>query len=216
MHDLPPPGHHVRHDLSSGMPGPYRGVRIELWRWFCVAFMALGRFRIAGDFPALPKAVIIAAPHTSNWDAVWMLATAGRYRVPLRWMGKKSLTKGPFGWLAKAFGVVPVDRSRSADLVGAMAQAFAASDGMLLAVSPEGTRDRVSEWKTGFWHIARAADVPLIFAVMDYGVRTVKISGHMWPSDDYAADLAVIRTHYAVAAGRKREHFDVTAARPRE
>lgn len=212
----PPAGSHVRHDLGSARPAPHRGVRLELWRWLCVLVMMLGRFRIAGDFPALPKAVIIAAPHTSNWDAVWMLAAAGRYRVALRWMGKKSLAEGPLGWLARAFGVVPVDRGAAADMVGTMAATFARSDALLLAVAPEGTRGSVREWKTGFWHIARAAEVPLIFAVMDYGCRTVKISGHMWPTDDYAADLALIRTHYAQAEGRRRERFDVTAARPRD
>lgn len=214
--EAPAPGTHVPHDLASNRPARCRGLGLEFWRWLCILAMALGRFRTAGDFPDLAKAVIIAAPHTSNWDAIWMLAAAGRYRVALNWMGKKSLGEGPFGWLAHAFGLVPVDRSRSADLVGAMAEAFAARDRLLLAVAPEGTRGSVREWKTGFWHIARAAQVPLIFAVMDYGTRTVRISGHMWPSDDYAADLAVIRSHYADARGRRRDRFDVDAARPRD
>lgn len=212
----PPAGTHLVFDLSTNRPAPPRGFAVEFWRWVGRVVLRLGRFRVAGDWPSIEKAVIIAAPHTSNWDGIWMIGAAGKYRARLNWMGKKSLVTGPFGRLALATGCVPVDRSRSVDLVQQMADEFARRDSMLLAISPEGTREPVTFWKTGFWHIARAAGVPLIFAVMDYGTRTVRISGALWPTDDYAADLAVIRTHYADAQGRHPNRFTIDAAQPRD
>jgi 1-acyl-sn-glycerol-3-phosphate acyltransferase len=100
-----------------------------------------------------------------------------------------------------------VDRDKSQDAVQAMAQAFAATDAMMLAVAPEGTRGLVKGWRSGFYHIARLADVPIIFAVMDYGVRTIKISGEIAPSGDYDSDLAAILTHYQGARGRHAGKF---------
>lgn len=211
----PAPGTHIRYNFATNHPASFRGWWFELWRTLCRFALFAGRFRTAGDWPDLKQAVLVAAPHTSNWDAIWMLAAAGHYRVRLRWMGKKSLTEGPFGWAARLAGCVPVDRQRAGDLVTAMAQAFEETPDLLLAVAPEGTRDPVAEWKSGFWHIARAAKVPLLFTVMDYGTRTVYISGHYWPTDDYAADLAVIRSHYADARPRHHSRFSIESAKPK-
>lgn len=205
-------GFHVRYDLASALPAPHRGVMSELFRWFCAGFLAIGGWKVAGDWPVHRKMVVVAAPHTSNWDGIWMLAAAGRYRVTLRWMGKKSLTEGPFGWLVKWAGCVPIDRSKSNDVVQVMADAFGASDHLLLAVPPEGTRGLAREWKSGFYHIARKAEVPIIFAVMDYGCNTIRISGEIWPTGDYDSDMKLIATHYAGARGKHVEKFAVDAA----
>ena len=151
--------------------------------------------------------MLVAAPHTSNWDGLNMLAAAGYYRVKLRWMGKASLTRGPFGWLIKALGCVPIDRSQSNDVVRAMADAFGGSQRMLLAIPPEGTRSAVREWKSGFYHIAVAAGVPILLTVLDYGSRTVSLAAVVYPSGDYDADLAIIRGHYANAKGKNRSKF---------
>ncbi len=205
-------GMHIRYDLATNAPLPFRGVVSELYRWFCMAFLAVGGWKVAGDWPQHRKAVVVAAPHTSNWDGIWMLAAAGRYRITLRWMGKKSLTEGPFGWFVKWAGCVPIDRSKSNDVVQAMADAFAASEGLLLAVPPEGTRGLVREWKSGFYHIARKAGLPIVFAVMDYGRKTIRISGEIWPTGDYDADMKLIATHYADARGKHAGKFAVDAA----
>ena len=178
-------------------------------RWIGGTFLKLSGWKVCGDFPALDKAVLVAAPHTSNWDGLNMLATAAHYRVKLRWMGKASLTRGPFGWLIKALGCVPIDRSQSNDVVRVMADAFAASERMVLAIPPEGTRSAVREWKSGFYHIAVAADVPIVLSVLDYATKRVSLAAVVYPSGDYEADLAVIRGHYATAKGKNREKFVV-------
>jgi len=203
----PSPGTHIRYPLDSAAIGPWRGVGPELYRWGSRLVFLVGRWKVAGDFPPHPKAVVLAAPHTSNWDGIWMVAAAGIYRVRLNWMGKASLGRGPLGWLAHLAGLVPIDRSGGKDLVQSTAQAFEQADQLLMAIAPEGTRRAVGEWKSGFYHIARLAGVPIVFAVMDYGTRTVRISGEIWPSGDYEADLAVIRTHYANARGRNAGRF---------
>ena len=200
-------GRHALIDGSTARPAPFRGMGSEIVRWISGIYLKLGGWTIHGDWPPLEKAVLVAAPHTSNWDGLNMLAAAGYYRVKLRWMGKASLTRGPFGWLIKALGCVPIDRSQSNDVVRAMAQAFAASDRMLLAIPPEGTRSAVREWKSGFYHIAVAASVPILMTVLDYGAKRISLAAVLYPSGDYDADLAIIRGHYAKARGKRQERF---------
>ena len=205
-----PPGTLLIHDLATARPLPRRGPAMEIWHWFGTAFLALGGWKIAGDWPADPKSVVTAGPHTSNWDGIWMIAAAAKWRIRLRYMGKKSLTEGPLGALVRWTGCIPIDRSRSNDVVGAMKAAFAAEDGLVLVVPPEGTREAVQKWKSGFYHIAVGAGVPITFAVMDYATRTVSLPATLWPSGDYAADLQIIQGFYAGATAKYPEHFVMT------
>ena len=176
-------------------------------RVISIAHLKLTGWRMQGDWPTIDKMVLVAAPHTSNWDGLQMLVAAGYYRIRLRWMGKKSLTTGPFGWIIKALGCVPIDRSQSHDVVKTMADAIGAADSMVLAIPPEGTRARVNEWKSGFYHIAHGAGVPLVISVLDYGTKSVSLAAVMEPSGDYDADLALIRAHYATAKGKHAAQF---------
>ena len=189
-------------DAATSRPAPFRGPLSEAVRLLCAAYLKVGGWTTHGDWPRLDKAVLIAAPHTSNWDGLNMLAAAGYYRVKLRWMGKKSLTEGPFGGLIKALGCIPIDRSGSHDVVKAMEDQFASRDRMVLAIPPEGTRSYVHEWKSGFYHIAVASGVPIILSVLDYGRKKVSLAAVVYPSGDYETDLKLIRSHYVDARGR--------------
>lgn len=191
----------------TAAPAPFRGIGYELWRTLCRLYLRVTGWRMIGDWPTVPKAVVVAAPHTSNWDGINMLAAAAYYRVTLRFMGKKSLTEGPLGKIMLWLGCVPIDRAASNDVVRAMAQAFAATDKMILAIPPEGTRSRTSEWKTGFYHIAVQAGVPIIPVVMDYAARTVRVTDLFHPTGDYAADIGAIQAPYRGAAGKVRGGF---------
>lgn len=193
---------HAAIDPSTARPAPSKGPLSQLVRVICIGYLKLTGWRMQGDWPAIDKMVLVAAPHTSNWDGLQMLVAAGYYRIRLRWMGKKSLTTGPFGWFIKALGCVPIDRSQSNDVVKTMADAIGASRTMVLAIPPEGTRARVAEWKSGFYHIAAAADVPIVLSVLDYRTKTMSIAGIVHPSGDYEADLPVIRSYYANAVGK--------------
>lgn len=207
----------ARHTLISpktARPRPYRGVLREIYRWMCWAFLRVQGWRFSGDWPHDPKFVIVAAPHTANWDGILMVAGAGYYRAGFSWMGKKSLGRGVLGWFLKKIGCIPVDRSKSGDVVAQMAAAFAAADTMMLAIPPEGTRAPMPVWKSGFYHIARAAGVPMLITVLDYGTKTVRISGVLEAGPSYEDDLAVIVSHYRGAKGKNPERFilpEVTA-----
>lgn len=195
-------------DQSSARPAPSAGMLSEFVRWLSAAYLKIAGWKMQGDWPAIGKVVLVAAPHTSNWDGLNMLAAAGFYRVRLRWMGKKSLTQGPFGWLLLWLGCVPIDRSASNDVVKTMAEAFAREERMVLAIPPEGTRSAVREWKSGFYHIAVAAGVPILLSVLDYGTKTARLAAVIYPSGDYDADLPLIRSYYADAVGKHRAKFD--------
>lgn len=197
-------------DQTSARPARASNLLADITRLICATYLKLGGWKLRGDFPALDKAVLVAAPHTSNWDGINMLATAGYYRVKLKWMGKKSLTTGPFGGIIKWLGCVPIDRSAANDVVRVMAEAFAATPRMILAIPPEGTRSATREWKTGFYHIALAANVPLILSVLDYGAKTISLPAIITPSGDYDADLKVIQSYYASARGKHADQFALT------
>jgi len=182
-----------------------RGVLYEFARWLCLQFLKLNGWKMRGQMPNdIDKFVLVAAPHTSNWDGAFMLMMAAYFRTPIRWMGKAGLAKNFWiGWYMRWLGIVPVDRKKSDSLVDQMAKAFAEEDGeLLLAVPPEGTRAKVTKWKTGFYHIAVAADVPIVMSVLDYKTKTGTISGIIYPTGDYEADLPLIQSHYAEAVGR--------------
>lgn len=194
-------------DRSTAHPAPSSGFVSDIARATSAAYLGLAGWKVQGDWPGLDKAVLVAAPHTSNWDGINMLATAGFYRVKLRWMGKKSLTQGPFGWFIKAMGCVPIDRSASHDVVKAMSEVFAREQFMVLAIPPEGTRSATREWKSGFYHIAVGANVPIILSVLDYATKTARLAAVITPSGDYETDLMVIRAHYRDAKGKHPDQF---------
>ena len=186
---------------------------MEFTRLVGRTYLGTLRWKLRGDWPRdIDKFVLLAAPHTSNWDGLAMLSMASYYRAPVKWMGKKSLTTGPFGWLIKMIGCVPVDRSKPTSLVDQMAEEFARRDKMTLLVPPEGTRGKVKEWKTGFYHIAVAANVPIVLSALDYGTKSGGVIGVFYPSGDYEADLPKIMAYYADIKGKYPENHPDYAA----
>lgn len=201
-----PPNHFVFKG-SSAQPAPYRGWFAEVCSWLCRGYLALVGWKVRGDWPHFPKVILVAAPHTSNWDGLLMLVVAGAYRIKLKWMGKKSLVAGPFGGVMRALGVLPVDRGAKNGLVGSVSEAITQASDVILAISPEGTRTRVEEWKKGFYLIAHAAKVPIVFSVLDFKTKILTISGWLLPSGDFDADWPLIRSHYAKAEGKFNANF---------
>jgi 1-acyl-sn-glycerol-3-phosphate acyltransferase len=166
-----------------------------LWLW------ATG-WRLEGEVPDLPKFVLVAAPHTSNWDLPNVLAAGLHFGLRIHWMGKTSIFKWPFGGLMRWLGGIAVDRSRSNNAVTQMAEEFAKRDTLYLTIAPAGTRTQALEWKTGFYHIAHQAKVPLVFGFMDYKNKSVGIKGMMHTTGDFESDLAKIKAVYADIQGK--------------
>jgi 1-acyl-sn-glycerol-3-phosphate acyltransferase len=153
----------------------------------------------------MPRAVFIASPHTSNLDGLFMVATAFAMGVKLSWMGKKSLFRFPFGYFFRSVGGVAVDRSKSSDTVKQVADEFAARPSMFLAIAPAATRKKRDYWKSGFYHIAVGAKVPLLCGCIDYERKEAGIIGVVEPTGDPVVDMARIR---AVYEGRQGRHPD--------
>ena len=174
-----------------------------------VAFLKLSGWRVEGALPArTPKCVLIAAPHTSNWDLPFTLMTAFVLRLNIYWMGKDSIFNWPFGAVMRWLGGIAVNREQSTNLVAASAAALKAADGPVqLIVPPEGTRDKTRHWKTGFYYIALAAEVPILLAYMDYAQRRVGIGPMFQPSGDIERDMATIKAFYAPIRGKNVGQF---------
>jgi len=153
--------------------------------------------------------VLIAAPHTSNWDLPYTLMVAFALRLNIYWMGKASIFRPPFGGLMRWLGGIAVQRERTNDLVAASAAAIRAADGPLqLVVPPEGTRGRTRHWKTGFYYIAQAAGVPIVLAYMDYARKISGLGPVFTPTGDVDADMAEIKRFYAGIQGRRADQFE--------
>jgi 1-acyl-sn-glycerol-3-phosphate acyltransferase len=167
-------------------------------------------WRVEGRLPPrASRCVVIAAPHTSNWDFPYTLLAAFALGMHIRWLGKASLFRAPFGGLMRWLGGIPVQRDRSNKLVSSSVVALQAAVGPLqLVVSPEGTRRRTADWKTGFHHIARGAGLPILLSYLDWGGRRCGVGPLVDPGEDIDADIARIKAFYAPFRGRNADQFD--------
>lgn len=170
-------------------------------------FLRLAGWAFEGTIPQPRRFVLIAAPHTSNWDFVFMLAMAWSLDVRLSWMGKASLFGFPFGGLMRAAGGLPIRRELRASLVEQSAARFALGHELMLAVPAEGTRERGTTWRSGFYHIARLAEVPIVLGYLDYARKRGGLGPALRPSGDLRADMDRIRAFYADKVGRYPEKF---------
>lgn len=160
-------------------------------------------FKKKGDFPRdLKKYVIIAAPHTHWLDFPLGILVKFAESVPANYIGKASLFKPPFGWFFKALGGAPVDRSKSENRVEAIANIFKERDQFILGLSPEGTRQKVTKWKTGFYYIAKAANVPIVMATLNFGEKEFKISEPYYPTNNMEEDFKVFHDYFKGVKGK--------------
>ena len=172
-----------------GLPG-------EVARALLLGLYHLSGWKVEGELPEGKKFVVIAAPHTSNWDLPFMLGVALHFRVRLHWMGKDSLFKPPFGWFMKALGGIPIDRSKTNDVVSQMVTVFDQAEKLAVAIPPEGTRSKTRYWKTGFYNIAHGAGVPIVFGFLDYQRKVGGIGMTMHTTGDYETDLEIVKSFY--------------------
>jgi 1-acyl-sn-glycerol-3-phosphate acyltransferase len=161
--------------------------------WFTKLYLALSGWQIVGQVPEGGKAVVVAAPHTSNWDFLYLYLLSQTLGIQIRWMGKEELFKGVVGHFSRRLGGIPVKRSRSMNLVAQMVQAFEQREQLLLVVPPAATRRKTDYWKSGFYHIARGADVPVVLGFVDYGRKRAGFGPSFKLTGDVRADMDRIR-----------------------
>ncbi len=194
-------------------PGPSTSA---LAYWVGRLWFLLSGWQLEGEPPSVSHAVIIAAPHTSNWDLPHMLATAFVLRLRVSWMGKDSLFKPPFGVLLRLLGGVPIDRSKAGGMVQQASDQLRGPSPLMLAVPPSGTRSSRPLWKSGFYWIACTAEVPIVCGYLDYGRRCAGLGPSIVPTGDVVADMNEIRGFYNDKQGKFPEHQSTIRLRDEE
>ncbi len=167
--------------------------------------LRLAGWKLKGRPPEARKFVIIAYPHTSNWDFPLGLSACIIYRIKVYWLGKDSLFKGPAGPLMRWLGGIPVDRIKARDFVQQAIEAFDQSDELVIGVAPEGTRSRVEKWKTGFYHIAAGAKVPIVPGYLDYPNKELGFLESFSPSGNIVEDILTIKAAYRTIKGKNAD-----------
>ncbi len=175
-----------------------------LTKLIATSLLSLTGWKIVADIPNLSKFLIIAAPHTSNWDFLLAVGTIFFLGLKLSWMGKHSLFKAPFGGVFRWLGGIPINRTKEGGggVVDATIDAYTANDKLIIGIAPEGTRTKVEKWKTGFYHIARGANIPILLVAFDYGCKTVRVGPTFNPTGDITADLIHLQSYFSKIKGK--------------
>jgi 1-acyl-sn-glycerol-3-phosphate acyltransferase len=177
-------------------------VRIVFW---------VKNFKLKGDLPeCVNKAVLIFAPHTSNWDAFYGLGTFLLKDVPIRFAIKKEMLFFPLGWLLNKLGAIPIDRTKTMHkrktMADIMIDMYSNAESMYIIIQPEGTRKYVSKWKMGFYEVASKANVPMVLTYIDYPTMTGGFGPTIYPSGDIEKDMEEIKTFYRTIRGKYPEN----------
>lgn len=178
-----------------------------VWSALARVLLRLFGWKVEARFPDEPKLVLAAAPHTSNWDGIFGVSAILALGVRINWFAKDSLFRWPFRSLLIAFGGVPIKRDKARGMVEQTADVFAEKERIYVVVAPEGTRSRAPEWKSGFYRIAVAAQVPILLAYADYRRKVIGTGPLIWPSGDYEADLEKIQAFYREITPRHAQRF---------
>ncbi len=170
-------------------------------------FLLVTRFKIEGVPPRDRGYVLIAAPHTSNWDFPYMLAMAIKLRINVRWMGKASLFKGIWGPVMRYMGGIAIDRSKNTNMVQQMVDYYTLNPNTIVVIPPEGTRGKAARWKSGFYHIANGANVDIALGYLDFAKRKGGVIDVFTPAGDIDVDLPKIQGYYKDIVGARPENF---------
>lgn len=171
-------------------------------KWLSKTYFRITGWTMEGRVPDEPKLVIVAYPHTSNWDFFVYLAIVGHFGLNVKFLAKEGLFVGPFGWLLRKWGAIPVPADASS-VVATSVDAFNRRDSLILALAPEGTRAGGSAWRSGFWRIADAADVPVLMGFVDSDSKRMGLGPALTIDGDAEAWMEQARIFYEDKAGLK-------------
>lgn len=171
-----------------------------MWRFLSKVIFKISGWKVVGDYPrSIKKAVLIAAPHTSNWDFLFSRAGLFIMRAPVKFIIKQEWVKGPIGYLMKKLGAIPVDRNskkRSLSFVEQVIELYNNYEELIIMIAPEGTRKQTTKWRSGFYYMAINAKVPILLGYLDYKNRYAGVGGVFYPTGDYEKDLEEIKSYY--------------------
>ncbi len=181
----------ARRPLWARLFGPPARLLLRAFGW-----------KLEGSLPDEPRFVLIAAPHTSNWDLVLMLLCSLSFGMWPSWVGKHTIFQPPLGWLLRLLGGIPIDRRSRGNRVEQLAALFAGRDRLILAIPPEGSRSSHTHWKSGFYWVARTANVPVCLSFLDWGPRRAGLGPLLRTTGNLRADMDFVRAFYAGRTGR--------------
>lgn len=170
------------------------------WLW-----LRLAGWKTCGNLPERRKFVVIAYPHTSNWDVPFTLAICIVYRLKIYWMGKESLFRGPLGPVMKWLGGIPVHLPGNRNMVQQTVNAFNQVEELVIVMAPEANRSYVEQWKTGFYYVAIGANIPIVLGFLDFFKKEGGYLDSFMATGDIVRDLPIIKTAYR---GIKGKHAD--------
>jgi len=178
-----------------------------LKKLFAETLLGLFGWKKHGSAPTEPRCVLIAAPHTSNWDFPLVILFAAAYGLKIHWLGKHTLFTPLTSRLMRALGGIPVKRSAAHNLVDQLKQEFSARERFILVVPTEGTRSRTEYWKSGFYYIAKTAAVPIVPTFLDFKTKRAGFGEPLWPTADVRHDMQQLRDFYRGRTGRHPGQF---------
>lgn len=178
--------------------------------------LAAAGWRFEGEPPSIPKYVALAVPHTSNWDGLLLVTIAHSIGLEMSWMIKSTWFRGPMGPALRKLGAVAIDRSRSTNMVEQMVEEFRRRERFVLIIPPEGTRSHAEGWRSGFYHIARGANVPVVPGYLDYARKRCGLAAPIPMTGDVRADMDRLRAFYAGIAAVGKVPANMSPIRLRE
>lgn len=177
-----------------------------MFGWFCRLLLKIWGWSIEGEIPFhLPKKLYVVIPHTSNWDFPVGIMLKYGYKMEVGFIAKSSLFKWPFAWFFRALGGIPVDRKKSRGFIDSVVKVIKERERFSTAIAPEGTRGKVNKLKTGFFHIARLAEIPLVYVKFDWGNKVIAFSKPRAVHDSLEKELKFINTYFKNTVGRNPE-----------
>ena len=189
------------------VPQHLRANRSALTRWFGRTVLTIFGWQVVGSIPSIKRVLIIVAPHTSNWDFVFAMAAVLGLNLRVRWLGKHTIFKPGAVWFMCWLGGIPTNREQPEDIVQYVADLSNREDGVAIGLAPEGTRSKVSRWKTGFLRIAKLLDCPILLISLDFQGKQFIIGDLYHPTGDYETDLIAIKTYYGGFQAKYPEKF---------
>ncbi|MEM9547811.1 MAG: 1-acyl-sn-glycerol-3-phosphate acyltransferase [Bacteroidota bacterium] len=174
-----------------------------MFSWFCRLLFKTWGWRLEGEIPNhLPKKLYVVIPHTSNWDFPVGIMMKFGFKMDVGFIAKSSLFKWPFAWFFKALGGIPVDRKRSRGFIESVVNVIKERERFSTAIAPEGTRGKVKKLKSGFFHIARLAEIPIVYVKFDWGKKIVGVAEPRDVSSTIEEEMIFIDQFFKDAVGR--------------
>ncbi len=189
------------------VPVQLRASRGRLSRWTGRAFFTLSGWRLVGEIPDVKRCLLIGAPHTSNWDFVLAMASILALNLKMRWLAKHTIFMPGVSWFFEWLGGIPTNRNEPNTIVDKVAGIAEREGGVVIAITPEGTRKKVVKWKTGFLRLAQTLDCPILMVGLSFSTKQVVIGELFTPTGDNDQDLVFIRRYYEQFDGKYPEQF---------